>query len=193
MNKRLKELRSFIAYRVREGFESEAEIVENAVSYAQETLGDNDGDNDGQREVERLTAELLAAHRAEQANWESPTDCDRLDKAFATLNRAGIVARQDFSCCTPCGHTDIWDEIVEEEKEHPVKGYVFYHFQCTERAIECGQLLLAYGSVEDDEAALAGVARKVVAVLRRAGLDAKWEGDAGHPIVIEGLVWRRRR
>ncbi len=155
MNKRLKELRSFIAYRVQEGFESEEEIVENAVGFAQETLGDKDC----QREVEQLTAELLAAHRAEQANWESPTDCDRLDKAFSALNRAGIVARQDFSCCTPCGHTDIWDEIVEQEKKRPVKGYVFYHFQCTERAIECGQLLLAFGSVEDDrQAALAGVA-----------------------------------
>ncbi len=83
MNKRLKELRSFIAYRVQEGFESEEEIVENAVGFAQETLGDKDC----QREVEQLTAELLAAHRAEQANWESPTDCDRLDKAFSALNR----------------------------------------------------------------------------------------------------------
>ena len=67
-------------------------------------------------EVERVTAELLAAHRAEQAGWESPTDCDRLDEAFATLNRLGIVARQDFSCCTPCGHKDIWQEIARRRK-----------------------------------------------------------------------------
>jgi hypothetical protein len=189
MDEVLKDLRAFIAYRVREGFESEQDIVENATNYVLETHG-----RDGLRpKIERLTARLLAAHRKEQAHWETPTDCDRLDLAFAALNQQGIVARQDFSCCNNCGHTDIWDEIDEVEEGPPVEGYVFYHFQCTERAIESGQLLLAYGAVDEGEEALAHVANRVVRALRAAGLDAKWEGSAGHPIVVDGLVWRRRR
>jgi hypothetical protein len=189
MDQVLKDLRSFVAYRVREGFEPEGEIVENATHYAQETHGREDL----QPEIAQITAELMAAHRAEQAGWDTPTDCDRLDEAFAALNRQGIVARQGFSCCTNCGHTDIWDEIAKEEETHPVEGYVFYHCQCTERAIESGQLLLAYGSVEDDEAALSSVATKVVAELRQVGLGAKWRGTCGDPIVVDKLVWRRRR
>lgn len=189
MAKVLEDLRAFIAYRVREGFESVHEIVENTADYA---LGKYERD-DLQPEIRRITAELLAAHRAEQAGWEGTTDCDRLDEAFAALNRQGIVARQDFSSCNKCGFTEIWDEVEEEEKQQPVEGYVFYHLQATETAIESGQLLMAYGCVEEDEATFVRVANRIVAELRRVGLNASWGGTAYHPIVVDGIVWRRRR
>ena len=183
------ELREFIAQRVREGFESPHELVENAHDWA---YGRYERD-DLLPEVKRLTAEALASHQAEQAGWGPTTDCDRLDTAFASLDAQGIVARQDFSCCNNCGFTEIWDEVEKEEQQHPVEGYVFYHLQCTERAIKTGQLLLAYGCVEDDLQAFVAIANKIVAELIKAGLKASWGGTAGHPIVIEGLVWRRRR
>ncbi len=183
------DLRAFIAYRVREGFESVHEIIENATDY---TLGKY-GRDDLQSEIKRITAELLAAHRSEQAGWETSTDCDRLDEVFAALNRQGIVARQDFSCCNNCGFAEIWGEVEEEEKRQPVEGYVFYHLQCTEQAIESGQLLMAYGCVENDPESLHRVANKVVAELRRVGLNASWQGTSRHPIVVDGIVWRRRR
>jgi hypothetical protein len=185
----LEDLRTFIAFRIREGFETAHEIVENATNYAVE----KHDRNDLQPAIKRISAELLAAHRAEQAGWESSTDCDRLDKAFATLNQQGIVARQDFSCCNNCGFTDIWDEIEKEEEHRRVKGYVFYHFQCTEMAMDSGQLLLAYGCVEDDKAALIRIANEIVKELRRVGLDATWGGTASHPIVVDAIVWRKRR
>jgi hypothetical protein len=189
MDEALEDLRSFIAYRVQEGFESVHDIVENATNYAYETHGRDDL----QQDIKRITAELLAAQRAGQAGWEGSTDCYRLDEAFAALNRQGIVARQDSSCCNNCGFTEIWDEVEKEEERHTVQGYVFYHLQCTERAIESGQLLMAYGCVEDDTEAFHRVANKIVAELRRVGLNASWQGTAGHPIVVDGIVWRRRR
>ena len=189
MAEALEELRGFIAYRVREGFESVHEIVENATDYALEKYARDDL----QPQIKRLVAESLAAHRAEQAEWESSTDCDRLNEAFAALNEQGILARQDFSCCNNCGFTEIWDEVEAEEKRRPVEGYVFYHLQCTEQAIKTGQLLMAYGSVEDDPAQLRRVADKVVAELRRVGLTASWAGTTGHPIIVDGIVWQRRR
>lgn len=100
------DLRAFIAYRVREGFESAHEIMENVHDWAY----DKYERDDMLPEIKRLTAELIAAHRAAQAEWGPSTDCDRLDEAFAALNRQGIVARQDFSCCNNCGFTEIWDE-----------------------------------------------------------------------------------
>ena len=183
------DLHTFIAYRVREGFESEDQILENAMAHAQESYSLEIP----QAEVEQLVAELLAAHRAEQATWELPTDCDRLDQAFAALNQRDIVARQDFSCCTACGHLDIWDEITEVEKKQPVEGYVFYHFQCTEQAMESGRLMMAFGSVADDWQSLEDVAYTIVQELIIAGLDAKWKGCVNSAIIVEGLVWRRRR
>lgn len=189
MDEVLEDLRSFIAHRVREGFESVHDIIENANNYAQETHGRDDL----QPDIKRLTAEQFGAHRAEQAGWQGPTDCDRLDQAFAALNRQGIVARQDFSCCNNCGFIEIWEEVEQEEKRQPVEGYVFYHLQATERAIESGELLMAYGCVEDNAEALQRVANKIVTELRRAGLNASWEGTTRHPIVVDGMVWRRRR
>lgn len=189
MEKTLEDLRSFIALRIREGFESVHGVVEDATHYAFETHGHDDL----QTTIKSLVAELLAAHRAQQKDWEYPTDCDRLDEAFANLNEQGIVARQNFSCCNNCGFTEIWDEVAKEEKRHPIEGYVFYHLQCTERAIKSGQLLLAYGCVEEDTALFIQVANKIVAELRRVGLDANWQGTASHPIVVDGIVWQKRR
>ena len=116
-----------------------------------------------------------------------------MDEAFAALNRQGIVARQDFSCCNNCGFTEIWDEVEQAEEIQPVEGYVFYHFQATERAIEVGQLLLAYGCVDDEAESLRRVAERIVAELLRAGLGASWGGSGAHPIVLDGIVWQRRR
>ena len=72
-------------------------------------------------------------------------------------------------------------------------GNSIYHLQCTERAIKTGQLLLAYGCIEEDPEALQRVGKKIVAEFRRVGLKASWGGTANHPIVVEGIVWRRRR
>jgi hypothetical protein len=189
MAEALEELRKFIAKRIREGFESPHEIVENARHWAYEKYEREDL----LVQIKRLTTELVAAHRAEQAGWGPTTDCDRLDEAFSNLNRQGIVARQDFSCCNNCGFREIWDEIEEAEKRQPVEGYVFYHLQCTERVISTGQLLMAYGCIEEDPGTFVRVGNKIVAELRRVGLNASWAGTAGHPIVIEGIQWRRRR
>jgi hypothetical protein len=183
------ELREFIAFRVREGFLSAHDIVQEAHEWACERYQKEDL----LPTIRRLTVEALVSQQAEQAGWGSTTDCDRLDEAFAALNAEGIVAKQDFSCCNTCGFTEIWDEVKEVEKRQPVQGYVFYHLQCTERAIKTGQLLMAYGCIEDNAEAFERVGNKIVAELRRAGLNASWGGTAGHPIVVEGIVWRRRR
>lgn len=183
------DLREFIRKRVHEGFESAHEIVENAENRAYEKFGRDDLRGD----IKRITTEEMSAHQAEQSEWGPTTDCDRLDSAFAALNAQGIVARQDFSCCNNCGFTEIWDEVNQEESQHPVEGYVFYHLQCTEQAIKTGELLLAYGSVEEDYDAFLGVANKIVCELRNNGLNASWGGTDGDPIVVDNIVWRRRR
>jgi hypothetical protein len=174
---------------VREGFESVHDIVDNAKDYAFE----KHGRDDLLPAIKSITAESLAAHRAEQTKWDGPTDCDRLDEAFTALHQQGIVARQDFSCCNNCGFAEIWDEVEKEEKYQPVEGYVFYHLQATERAITTGQLLLCYGCIEEDEKVFIRVANRIVVQLRRVGLNATWQGTMADPIVVDGIVWRKRR
>ena len=189
MDNALENISSFVDSRIREGFESVHEIVENATDYTLEILGRDDLSI----EIKRIVAESLTAHLTEQNAWESSTDCDLIDRAFASLNRQGIVARQNFSCCNNCGFIEIWDEVEREEEQQPIEGYVFYNLQDTERVIETGQLLLAYGCIAEEEAALALVANKIVAELQQVGLDAKWQGTDIHPIIVDGIVWRKHR
>jgi hypothetical protein len=185
----LADIRFFVDSQIRQGFSSVHEIVEETTDFVFETLGRDDLEI----EVQHIVTDLLVAYRTEQGYWKSSTDCDRLNEAFAALNRQGIVARQNFSCCNNCGFTEIWDEIDREEKHQPIEGYVFYHLQGTEQAIKTGRLLLAYGCIEEDMKVLTKVANKIVEELRHVGLDANWQGTTSHPIVVDGIVWQRRR
>jgi hypothetical protein len=138
----------------------------------------------------------LAAHRAAQAEWSTPTDCDRLDAAFRELDGAGIVARQDFTCCMTCGTAEIGGQVEPDARD--VRGFAFYHRQDLETAVERGVLHIAYGAfyrepaTEADPAETAAVGREVAAVLEEHGLLVLWDGDIEERIQVP-LIWRRRR
>jgi hypothetical protein len=171
-----------------EGFDDAEQIVENVTESVE-----SDHDCEGLRpHIERLTAELLEEHRRRQSQWVGPTDCDRLDEAFAALEAEGIVARQNFTCCQTCGHAEIWGEIEEVSAERDVDGYVFYHIQDTESACQGGGLYLAYGTTEGGPKELADIGRRIVRALERAGLTVRWNGSTGQRIGVE-MEWRLRR
>src|SRR5262249_15271978 len=100
------DVREHIARAVREGFDGEEDIVERAAEDAEDERGGGPGAGTGQ-----VTPERLAPHRAEQAGCPPPPDCDRLDAAFAAMQRRGVIARQNFSCCSNCGHGEMWGEM----------------------------------------------------------------------------------
>ena len=185
----IEDLREYIERDVAAGFRSADEIVESAVEVM-----------DGEAEpatlraaAERLTQTAMARHFAAQATWPAMTDCDRLDAAFAELDRRGIVARQDFSCCGTCGAGEIRAEMEEVVATgRPVRGYAFYHMQDTESAAEGRGLYLAYGAADEGELAALGVAGEIVDTLRTQGLDVAWEGTWDKRIQVS-LDWKRRR
>ncbi len=140
----------------------------------------------------RYTREAVAEHRAEQATWPPVTDNDRLDAAFAALERAGIVCRQNFSCCGTCGAAEIWEEMAAvEESGAPVIGYAFFHIQDTEAAVEGDGLYLSYGSVVEGPDAAEAVGRAVVEALEAKGLTTVWDGHWSRRIFVQ-IDWRRR-
>ncbi len=101
-----------------------------------------------------------------------------IDRAFASLERRGIVARHDFSDCMSGGLADIWDEMREFAVARSLVpiGYTFYHAQDTWEASENGELLLAFGSICTTDEAAAEVGRIVCDVLAKHGLDVDWDG-----------------
>ena len=189
MDKILAEIHSYVASRVAEGFDSKEAIIEQAT----ECFEDEHQRDDLGPHAERITVKLLNEHRRAQTQWTFPTDCDKLDKAFAELDRGGIVARQNFTCCQTCGHSEIGDEIKQARAYREIHGYVFYHMQDTEQACASGHLYLAYGSVEEGEEPIANVGKRIVETLQRQGLRTDWNGSHNERVLVVGLDWKRRR
>ncbi|MFJ4415061.1 DUF6891 domain-containing protein [Streptomyces sp. NPDC088925] len=134
--------------------------------------------------VDRLWRERLA----EQEAWHGETDPERLTRAFTALDAAGVVAREDFTCCRSCG----MGEIGAEAGPGGARGFVFFHEQCTDGAVNGGGLRLYYGGFDDEERTTAAIGREVVAALAAAGLRTTWDGSPARAIEVTPLDWRRR-
>ncbi len=184
----LTDIRDYIAREVAAGFYPPASVVDSAVEMFSD---DVDPDILGPI-VERLAREAIAAHLQAQATWPEVTDCDRLDDAMGELTRGGIVCRQNFSCCGPCGEAEIGAEMeAEREAGLDIRGYAFYHLQDTEAATEGRGLNLHYGAVEEGEAATLRIGHEIIDALQRHGLNIHWNQDPNTRIKIH-LDWKRR-
>jgi hypothetical protein len=185
------EVHTYITHAIREGFRDEEEIVEDAIENAEQ-----EGHKNVRRQIRKVTAELFAAHLREQAGWQKPTDCDRLDEAFAAMESRGVVARQNFSCCSNCGHGEMWDVMQEAAQQgdpnRRVLGYAFYHMQDTDRAVEGGDVYIKYGAIEGSEQAAVAVGRIIADEVREAGLAVQWNGSAAAAVAVT-LDWKKRR
>jgi len=189
LQKALDEMRAYVHRDVTAGFRPEEEIRSSVV----EILADNYPATELRPHAESITREVMQRHWQEQATWPPETDCDRLDAAFADLERSGIVARQDFSCCGNCGSGEILDEMEEVGRQGKrVRGYTFYHMQDTESAVAGHGLYLAYGAVQEGEDAALAIAREIVATIQQHGLTVIWDGTWRTRIFVQ-MDWKRRR
>ncbi|HUQ54176.1 DUF6891 domain-containing protein [Lentzea sp.] len=173
--------------RVREvlagGYASRAQLAE----VAEEHLVTGDRRPVSRKQARALADRLWLERVAEQASWQGETDPERLTRAFAALDAAGIIARENFTCCRTCGHAEIGDEAGPG-----TRGFVYFHSQCTEAAVAGRGLTLLYGGFDDSEETTAAVGAEVVAALEAAGLSVVWNGDPGRAITVTPLDWRRR-
>ncbi|MDX1993250.1 MAG: hypothetical protein SF029_12730 [bacterium] len=183
----LDEIRVLIANRVREGFDDRETIIEDMVDWAASEFPDHDLE----AFIEAMITEQFAEHERTQASWSYPTDCDRLDMAFAELEKRGILARQNFACCQNCGFAEIGEEI--RAAAFPVKGFTFYHMQDTEAAMEDGSLCLAYSAIDFQDASCVEIGKQIVEILEKFDLKTAWDGTIQTRIEITGFDWKRRR
>ncbi|MGW0086677.1 DUF6891 domain-containing protein [Streptomyces sp. NPDC003393] len=154
--------------------EETVHLMEDAVSAAQ---------------VREIVERLWLERVTEQADWTGPTDPDRLEEAFAALDRAGIVARENFTCCRGCGVAEIGAEVTDPDS---ARRFVFFHHQSTRAAAAGHGLTLHYGGFDGSEETTAAVGREVVTALDAAGLSTHWDGDPARAITVTPLTWRKR-
>ena len=183
-SKQQTEVREQISLSVMRGASPRAYIVEDTLDYFIDENFDLD-----EEIVSRMVDEEIVRHFKEQASWEGATDCDLLDRAFANLEADGIVARQDFTCCGNCGTAEIGDDVDDISAK---AGYVFYHSQDTDSAIEGRGLYFNYGAFDDDEEKSVEVGKRVVTALQQAGLQPQWDEQLNRRIYLP-MDWKKRR
>ena len=184
----LKEIRAHIKREVAMGFSPDDDILESATEFAEDEYKEFQLSS----AVPGILSKAIEEHVKNQHLWPEITDCDRLDAAFADLEKNGIVARQDFACCQTCGHAEIDDEISEAMKHNSIVGFTFYHHQDTQRATDQGELLLAYGGLDGEDESTLNIGRRIVACLKRHDLKVMWKEDVKKRIQVT-LDWKRRR
>src|SRR5581483_6386920 len=115
---------------------------------------------------------------AEERTWTERTVSDRLDAAFAALNRAGFVALQNAGWTKTTGWEDCWGECHERRKGRASRrGAVFYHYQDLERGGAGQGLMLGFGVFLEEDVGdtedNARVAAEVCRVLSEHGVPAR--------------------
>ncbi|MEV6710775.1 hypothetical protein AB0M48_01930 [Lentzea sp. NPDC051208] len=179
--------RELLEDRVREaltgGYSSRAQLAELAEEY----LVTEDSRPVSREQAAALVDRLWLERVAEQATWRGETDPERLTRAFAALEQAGITARENFTCCRNCGQAEIGGESAPG-----ARGFVYFHSQCTDSAAAGHGLTLLYGGFDGSAETTTAIGDEIVAALAAAGLQTRWDRDPGRSITVTPLEWRRR-
>ena len=72
-------------------------------------------------------------------------------------------------------------------------GWVAFHRQDVERAIDSGVLYISFASASDDDEGFPAMGAELAAVLADAGLIVDWDGDPNRRVELTGLRWQKRR
>jgi hypothetical protein len=70
---------------------------------------------------------------------------------------------------------------------------VFFHEQDTETAVRYDGPALAWGAFDDSDEAWQQIARTILEVLTRHGINAEWDGNFNSRIIVNRMNWQRRR
>ncbi|MET7641110.1 hypothetical protein [Streptomyces sp. NPDC005438] len=165
------------------GYVSRAELAEIAEEY----LVTSDRRPVSREQAQALADRLWLERVAEQAELEGETDPERLTRAFAALEEAGVTARENFACCRNCGHAEIGGEARPD-----ARGFVYFHRQCTPTAPVGQRLTLLYGSFDGSSETTVAIGHEVVAALEAVGLHTEWDRDPARAITVTPLHWLRR-
>ena len=173
-------------WRVRGGYEKRSRVIGSIA----EMIAEEDMDFEATAVVDRC----IDALKAEQLNWPNLTDYDRLSTAMDALESKGIVARENWWCCSNCGVDQIGYEIedVARRGKRP-RGYAFFHDQDVQAAVDGGLLYLDYGNADPHYSARKSevIGQDVVRSFKAAGLDVEWNGNLSRRIAVR-LNWQRR-
>lgn len=132
-----------------------------------------------------IVEQAITECQEEEKSW-AVTDCDKLSEAFSELSNHGIVAKENFTCCQSCGSYEIFEYAQQGDY-----GYVFYHEQDTERAVEGQGIYLAYGHIGVAKKSLSEITEQIVQTIEKHGLKVDWNGSSKTRMLVN-MDWKKR-
>lgn len=95
-----------------------------------------------------------------------------VNKLFKALRQAGLIAKQNFWCCSTCACA----AIPREKGADTAKGYAFYHKQGMASFVEEGSLYLHFGAMEREQDSME-IANILKTKLDELSIPYEWEGS----------------
>lgn len=182
------EVQNRIYVLVHGGFD-DAERIEEVLLYELHEPGALDA-----AAVHRFVAHTFEALELSKASWPAVTDCDRLGRAFAQMQRQGLICLQNAGHTQSDGYALVQQALEQLQDAQDMIGYCFFHHQDLERALGGGGLQLAFGPLEPRLGPSLGVevGQRAVRALAAAGLHAQWDGTVAQRICIPAFDWKYR-
>ncbi|CAD0005293.1 DUF6891 domain-containing protein [Flavobacterium salmonis] len=177
---------------VRMGFLSIDEIKENIIEEIEDNEFEDEISEDWAFEkIDQEYQKLLL----ESKQWKTPTDTEKLIKAFDELADENIIALHNAGYTTSDGEYEVV-EVERELQENEVEsdGYCFYHEQDLARAIDIENpgLYIAFQKVDNsDDAITIEVGKRIAEVLIDNDFKIIWNGSARSKIEIPGFRWQK--
>lgn len=146
--------------------------------------------------AEEVVDAEISALINDQKSWPEISDFDKLVHVFEELEKDGIIALDNFSCCGTCGPGDITEFVKVSQQEHgyddELKGYAFFHEQDTESAIDGNGVYLSYGNfpLRENESEAIKIGKSVAQRLREADFNVVWNETLQTRIHVS-VKWQR--
>jgi hypothetical protein len=178
---------------VRAGYATRAEAISEIVA----VLDPEDDSPDVEECATEAVDRAFVAQDHDERMWGT-TDNDRLGRAAVSLEANGVLFRQNFACCQTCGFAQMAHQVERAAADgQRVRGFVFFHWNDTEQAIDGRGLSLSYAAVgsyppDDYPDAAKAIAAELVEALQREGLASTWSGHLDQRVTV-ALRWQRRR
>ncbi len=178
-----------ILSQIRMGFISIEEVKDNIIEEIEDNgLEDEISETWAFKHIENEYNNL----KEESKKWDKTSDTQRLIQAFDELCQKNIIALHNAGYTISDGE----EEVVEVEKELRKvnirsEGYCFYHQQDLERAIQTGNLYIAFQKIDNSSEKVAiDVGKKIVKILEKYDFKVEWDENVNERILIKDFEWQ---
>ncbi|GEM_PF-4556680 len=124
--------------------------------------------------LRKLISQCYENQEREAAQWDAPTDFEKLRNVFEQLNKEKIIALHRTGYTQSDGFDDVREvaQGIQEQQITPI-GYCFYHTQDLIRVIETNHLYLTFGTCNEEKYSAIQIGEKIISALKQQGFETE--------------------